>query len=118
MPWTPEAKIESLLRLPWTITSEPSDAGEFILRVTELPGMIVIGTPEELETEFWAALRASLACAVEFDEITLPKGRSLPWETKPVNKGLPHRAFFRGTWNAVMTSETAASSDAIAAMPS
>ena len=83
MPWTSEEKLESLLRLPWTIRSaDADDPGERVYRVAELPGFVVVGTPEELETSLWDALREFLASFLEHDDpIPLPSGiKRLPWE--------------------------------------
>ena len=85
MAWTREDKIRSLMRLPWTVRAEPSgDPGELVVRVTELPGTVVIGTKEEIETEFWPALRATFECLLDFeDKIPLPAGVvALPWEAR------------------------------------
>lgn len=80
--WTDEMKIDLLMKMPWTIRSQAADEpGEIILRVDELPGLIVIGTPEELRGEFWEALRASLQAALHFgDEIKLPVPFKMPWK--------------------------------------
>lgn len=82
-PWTTEQKIKSLLRLPWTITSEPSgDPGEFVARIRQMPDVVVIGTREEIDAEFWNAFRASTEARLDFgDPIQLPdRARGLPWE--------------------------------------
>lgn len=82
---TPEQKAERLLRLPWTVTSEPADdPGEFIVRVAELPGMIVVGSAEEIDAEFWDALRTTILCYLEAGEdVPLPaKANGYPWERR------------------------------------
>lgn len=83
MTWTMEQKISSMLQLPWTVTSDPADdPGEFIVRVKELPGVVVIGTEAEIEGEFWDALRLAIETRLEHNEPpTLPpKVQCLPWE--------------------------------------
>jgi hypothetical protein len=86
MSWTTEQKVESLMRLPWTVTSEAADdPNEFVVRVKELPGTIVIGTKEEIDEEFWGALRASIEARLEFGDKfdVLPPGvPCVPWERK------------------------------------
>jgi hypothetical protein len=82
MEWTNQSKIAVLLRLPWTIDSTMEE-GERVLRVRELPSVVVSGTDErELEREFWESLRESLAAYLHFgDPIPLPTGvRMLPWD--------------------------------------
>jgi hypothetical protein len=85
MTWTTSAKLTLLMWAPWTIDREesPDDPGDIILRVRELPGTIAIGTPEELDTAFWDALRASLSARLEFgDPIPRPvrlRG-AYPWD--------------------------------------
>lgn len=73
---TQEQELSWLMDLPWTFTSEPSpdDAGEFVVRIAEIPDATVIGTEKEVSTEIFASLRASLACRLEFnDPINLPR---------------------------------------------
>ena len=87
MPWTHDQKISGLMRLPWTVQVEAADdPGEIVVRISELPGMIVIGTAAEVEKEFWPALKASLECCLQFgDENSLPLPPSvsaLPWNAK------------------------------------
>jgi hypothetical protein len=104
MTWTIDEKVERLLRLPWTVTSEPADdLGEFVVRIAELPGMIVVGTPAEINVEFWDALRATLRCYVEVDDrVPLPREVELyPWERRqsirPEDLGII-RLTGRGRW--------------------
>jgi hypothetical protein len=81
------------MRLPWTVTSEPADdPGEFIVRVTELPGTVVVGTKQEIEQEFWDALQTSIEARLEFDDdFQMPPGvRCLPWKAEPL--AWPRRA--------------------------
>ena len=83
MPWTTEEKLRALLGLPWTIQAADADEpGERVLRVEELPGFLVVGTPQELDAEFWSALREFLGSFLEYgDPIPLPAGvAALPWE--------------------------------------
>lgn len=89
MPWTNEEKLKFLTLLPWTIKSEPAeDAGEFVLRIEEMPGTVAVGTKEELNTAIFDAIRATLHTYLEFgDKLPRPAGFELafPWEvTEPV----------------------------------
>jgi hypothetical protein len=78
--WTPERKLDYLVRMPWTIVPEPADDGEIALRVRELPGSLVIGTAEELDTLYWENLRATLASLLHFgDEIPRPRFSPVQW---------------------------------------
>lgn len=72
--------LAALMLEPWTVIASPADdPGEVVVRVAELPGMIVIGTPKEVEAEFWHALRASLLCRLECgDAITRPRRTPSP----------------------------------------
>ena len=90
MPWTQELKVQILLTLPWTVIPEDGDGpGERILRVKELPDVIVTGLAgtvaerEELTRDFWDSLKESLTCYVGEDvDPPLPGqllGRPLPW---------------------------------------
>ena len=82
MMWTREAKLDALVRLPWTVdVDRNAEEGYLILRVRELPGTIATGDEEVVEREFWESLRATLACYLEFDDpIPLPLGVALlPW---------------------------------------
>lgn len=82
MTWTTKQRLEALMRLPWTILTEKSEFGDYsVWRIAEMPDAIVTGTEErELARETYLALKASLACRLEFgDEITLPPGTQLPW---------------------------------------
>lgn len=81
MTWTTDQKLESLLRLPWTICSETTPEGDRLLRVAEIPSAVGSGTEdEELEYDLWESLRASLAAYLHFaDPIPLPDGCDLPW---------------------------------------
>ena len=91
MAWTTEQKIKSLMRLPWTVLSEPAeDQGEFVVRVKEMDGLVVIGSQSEIEVEFWDALRTSIEARLEFeDSFELPPGVAcLPWEAEPPRAGL------------------------------
>jgi len=83
MTWTIEQKLESLLRLPWTIVSEVSPEGDRLLRVGEIPSAVGTGVEDlEMESDLWESLRASLASYLHFDDpIPLPEGEVLPWST-------------------------------------
>jgi hypothetical protein len=97
MPWTAEQKVDSLMRLPWTLVAEQADdAGEYMIRVKELPGLLVIGTKQEINDEFWDALRATLESYLEFeDRYELPPGvKCVPWEAAPP-KNFVHRVIAR-----------------------
>ena len=52
------------------------------MRIRELPDVVVIGSHEEVDAEFWNAARASIEARLEFgDPVQLPKRvRGLPWE--------------------------------------
>lgn len=83
MKWTSEAKLDYLLRLPWTIIREAAMDGELLLRVVEIPSAVGSGeTLDELERDMWESLRASLETFLQFDDvIPLPSGISgLPWQ--------------------------------------
>lgn len=81
MTWTTEQKLEHLEALPWTIVAETTPEGDRLLRVSEIPSAVGHGaTPEELEADLWASLRASLQAYLHFgDPIPLPNGVALPW---------------------------------------
>lgn len=81
MTWTTDQKLESLLRLPWTISSETTPEGDRLLRVAEIPSAVGSGTDDlEVESDLWESLRAFLAAYLHFDdEIPLPEGCDLPW---------------------------------------
>lgn len=70
--------IDGYLRLPWTIIrSDRDDDGEYIvLEVAELPGFVVAcSTKDEVESEFWPALRAFLLSYLDNgDEPPIPAG--------------------------------------------
>jgi len=80
--WTDSQKLRVLMRLPWTIRVENDTDGTFVARVAEMPDAIATGNSErELSKELWEALRASLACRLEFhDDIPAPPNARLPWE--------------------------------------
>ena len=84
MDWTPDQKLDYLLRLPWTIEPSLGEDGTYrVLRVRELPSVIATGTKdEELERDFWESLRASLEAYLHFgDPIPKPPPvQQLPWE--------------------------------------
>lgn len=81
MTWTTDQKLESLIRLPWTISSEISPEGDRLLRVAEIPSAVGSGADDlEAESDLWESLRASLAAYLHFDDpIPLPDGCVLPW---------------------------------------
>jgi hypothetical protein len=87
MSWTPEQKLESLLRLPWTIATERTPEGDRLLRVVEIPSAVGCGaTPAEAESDLWESLRASLSAYLHFeDAIPLPRGTDLPWRARASN---------------------------------
>lgn len=91
MTWTIDQKIESLLRLPWTISSETSPEGDRLLRVTEIPSAVGSGTDDlEVEADLWESLRASLVAYLHFDDpIPLPDGCVLPWSIAHRRNGDP-----------------------------
>jgi hypothetical protein len=82
MSWTDEAKVEFMLRLPWTIVPDVSPEGDSLLRVTELPSAVASGnTPEKLEDDFWESLRSTLnAYVLHGEDPPLPtRVKALPW---------------------------------------
>lgn len=76
------AKLEYLLKLPWTFVRETTPEGDVVLRVSEIPSATGTGmTDEELARDTWDSLRASLETYLHFgDRIPLPGGATLPWE--------------------------------------
>lgn len=94
MTWTTDQKLESLLRLPWTICSETTQEGDRLLRVEEIPSAVGSGTDdEETESDLWESLRASLAAYLHFaDPIPLPHGCDLPWSVADRRNDAPRAA--------------------------
>lgn len=84
MPWTEKQKVDALMLWPWTVrVSRDEEEGYMIAEVEELPPVTATGmTPEELDQDFWAALRATLEVLVaDGDRIPLPPLRDrLPWD--------------------------------------
>jgi predicted RNase H-like HicB family nuclease len=83
MPWTPEQKLDALMKLPWTVVSGRNEEdGYYVARVAELEGVLATGaTLKELGRDLWESLRSGLACRLEFDDdIPLPAGIRAPWE--------------------------------------
>jgi len=87
MTWSEGAKVQYLLRLPWSIVPSTED-GERVLRVRELPSVVVSG-PADTEAEqqtlaadFWDSVAESLRCYLHFgDPLPRPPGvSSFPWE--------------------------------------
>lgn len=72
---TRDEEMAWLMRQPWTFTSEPADdAGEFVVRVAEMPDALAIGTEKEVSHDIFASLRASLECRLDAgDLIPLPR---------------------------------------------
>lgn len=87
MTWTREQKLDSLMRLPWTIRVErDAEEGYLIARVAEIPSALAAADSESsLEYELWESLRVSLEVYLDHaDVITLPPSvHSLPWERPP-----------------------------------
>lgn len=82
MKWTTEAKVQYLMRLPWTIVPDESEEGDRLLRVAELPAAVGCGeTDKALAADFFESFAATLEAYVEADETPpLPEGESsLPW---------------------------------------
>lgn len=82
MKWTTEAKVQYLMRLPWTIVPEVSEEGDRLLRVAELPPAVGCGeTDKALAADFFESFAATLEAYVDADETPpLPKGvTSVPW---------------------------------------
>ncbi len=75
MPWTDDQKLAYLIRLPWTVLVEDGDEpGERVLRIEELPSVIVGGVnARELAEEFWVSLRTSLETYLHYgDRVPVP----------------------------------------------
>ncbi len=85
MMWTTDQKLDSLLRLPWTIRSEISPEGDRLLRVAEIASAVGSGSSDsEAVSDLWESIRASLAAYLHFeDSIPLPEGSTLPWSVAP-----------------------------------
>lgn len=84
MEWTPEAKVEYLLRrVTWTVRAETTPEGDRLLRCNEIPDAIGTGDNDEaIEGDFWESLRASMEAYVHFnDRPPVPVGTLLPWES-------------------------------------
>ena len=102
MTWTAKQKLDALMRVPWSVFEERNDEqGYLVAQVRELPDAIATGADERtLARDIYAAVRASLACRLEFgDDIPLPPGYLLPWsngaappmETKVISVVLSRR---------------------------
>jgi hypothetical protein len=82
MEWTREQQLDALMRLPWTITTEPGEDGEYLVgRVVEMPDAIGTGESERaLARDLYASIRASLECRLEAGaDLVLPPGHEIPW---------------------------------------
>ena len=78
-----EAKVQSLLRAPWTVqaTAAEEDPSHVVLRIRELPEFVVVGPRDEaLIGEFWTALESLLQAYVEEgQDPPLPEGYRELW---------------------------------------
>lgn len=82
MPWTPQQKMEALMRLPWTVRTDHDAEDGYVAKVDELPSVVATGDSEkELASDLWEALEAALyALLAHSDPIPLPPDCTLPWE--------------------------------------
>jgi predicted RNase H-like HicB family nuclease len=69
-----DRQIEHLMSLPWTIVRETTPEGNDILKIAELPSVVVSGdTDEEMTAELAESLRESLRAYLHFgDPIPVP----------------------------------------------
>lgn len=69
------AKLDYVLRLPWTFVREVTPEGDTVLRVAEVPSAVGSGeTDAELEADAWELFRASLEAYLNFgDAVPLPE---------------------------------------------
>lgn len=65
------------MSLPWTIVRETTPEGDHVLKIAELPSVVVSGdTDEELHAELSESLRESLRAYLHFgDSIPVPAGK-------------------------------------------
>lgn len=80
---TNDQKVAFLLRAPWTVRSEASPHGPYlVLRIDELPEFVVAGDdPALLTQEFWLALESLLRSYVdEGDPFPLPDSYRSAWD--------------------------------------
>ncbi len=92
MPWTAEQKIDALMRLPWSVSTQKSAYGSYLTaRIAEVSDAIATAADERsLARELFASLRASLSCRIDYgDEIPLPEGFQLPWKEAEEPRGVP-----------------------------
>jgi len=78
---THEARLEQLLRLPWTIVTETTPEGDRLLRVAEVPGAVGTGETEaQRVADLWEALRTALLAYMHFgDPVPVPRGAREGW---------------------------------------
>jgi predicted RNase H-like HicB family nuclease len=81
-----DRKLERLMSLPWTIVRETTPEGDHILRIAELPSVVVSGnTDEEMNAELAESLRESLRAYLHFgDPIPVPAGRHSGRTRQPI----------------------------------
>jgi hypothetical protein len=86
MPWTAEQKLKALMRLPWTVSFDPSEFGSYIVaRITEIDDAMATGENERAAARaLYESLRESLAVRLDHDDpIPLPPNVVLPWVARP-----------------------------------
>ncbi len=111
--WTLDQQREHLLALPWTVQVTSED-GDLVARVSELPGLVAVGSDErELQQELFSALEAMLdALLVHGDPISLPAHAELPWEKgkAPAQQvvGIARLAYDKDAFQSVNTRSSAA----------
>ena len=103
------ARLNYLLRLPWTFVRETTPEGDTLLRVAEIPSAVGTGeTDPDLEADVWASLRASLEAYLHFgDPIPLPRGAHLPWESPGRKSDSPSTVILRQKLRLTYPTETA-----------
>jgi predicted RNase H-like HicB family nuclease len=63
----PNTPLDLLVQQPWSVDVTHDDDNGFVARVRELPDAIATApTADELDREFWVAVRASIAARLEF----------------------------------------------------
>ncbi len=90
--WTREQKLEALMKLPWTVTTE-REQDTWIGRVAEMSDAIATaGTERELAIDLWESLHASLSVRIDNDDpISLPPKTELPWANSAAPPQKPPR---------------------------
>lgn len=90
MNWSRTEQLRAFMRLPWTVTTERNEEGDYLVaRVVEIPDAIATGKDDvALAKDLWNSLWSSLSARLEFgDDIPRPAGSpALPWEN-PIFRG-------------------------------